>query len=232
MAQKPKVGGPIGATEPKLFCQCDIDLDDPTTTKERKKVEQFCESVVDSSRYFVLRIVDPRSGRAAHIGVGFRQRDDASNFRLALQDYERSLERERTAQSLQEKHEREETAKEEGEGGAATKEDAVLPEKVGKLTLKEGETIHINLKGHETTDKKEKKTTTSAVPLLLKKPPPPGAAATAPATATEIQISMDDMETPPMAGGRVASASVAQSLDSDGAIADDDEWNDFESPQT
>ena len=223
MTDKPKEGGPPGSTEEKLFCRCDVDLQDPS-----HKLEQYCEAVVDSSRYFVLRIVDPRTGRAAHIGVGFRQREDASNFRLALQDYERSLQRERAAQQKQAENEKQQQQQQQQQGTGG--EESETPElSMSKLTLKEGEKIHINLKGHETTTtttgpaKGKPKSSGGGVPLLLKKPPPPAAAG-----AGGFQISLDGMERPPVGGDANVARSSNQSVDSDGAIADDEEWNEFQ----
>ena len=46
------------------------------------------EKVLDSSRYFVLRIVDD-GGRAAFIGMGFNERNDAFDFTAAIQDHKR-----------------------------------------------------------------------------------------------------------------------------------------------
>jgi len=50
------------------------------------------DPVVDSSRYFVLRIDDGK-GRHAFIGMGFRDRDDSYNFNATLQDHWRAAAR-------------------------------------------------------------------------------------------------------------------------------------------
>ncbi|KAM5125202.1 adaptin ear-binding coat-associated protein 2 [Mantella aurantiaca] len=69
-----------------------IKLEDRTTGElfAQSSVEQFpgmaVESVVDSSRYFVICIEDG-NGRRAFIGVGFADRGDAFDFNVALQDH-------------------------------------------------------------------------------------------------------------------------------------------------
>lgn len=66
----------LDATGGGLFAMC------PVTEPSSKAIDP----VVDSSRYFVLRIDDGK-GRHAFIGMGFRDRDDSYNFNATLQDH-------------------------------------------------------------------------------------------------------------------------------------------------
>ncbi|XP_024605544.1 adaptin ear-binding coat-associated protein 2 isoform X2 [Neophocaena asiaeorientalis asiaeorientalis] len=69
-----------------------IKLEDRTSGElfAQAPVDQFpgtaVESVMDSSRYFVVRIEDG-NGRRAFIGIGFGDRGDAFDFNVALQDH-------------------------------------------------------------------------------------------------------------------------------------------------
>ena len=47
------------------------------------------EPVLDSSRYFVMRIEKDR--KKAYIGVGFQERSEALDFKIALQEYKKYL---------------------------------------------------------------------------------------------------------------------------------------------
>jgi len=163
-----------------VFAQANIDL---SATEKKLTMEYFVENVVDSSRYFVVRIIDEKSGREARIGFGFRDRDEATDFRESLNYYVKSIKRQQEAAeaALQ-------FADQTADGGLAA-----------KLSLNEGEKIHINIgnKGEF------KKTTISKTPegkdshkdegkkgtrMLLKKPPP------APALNKDVSISFGDID--------------------------------------
>uniref|UniRef100_A0A8C4X7Q7 NECAP endocytosis associated 2 n=1 Tax=Erpetoichthys calabaricus TaxID=27687 RepID=A0A8C4X7Q7_ERPCA len=135
-----------------------IKLEDKTSGElfAQAPVEQYpgisVESVVDSSRYFVIRIQDG-TGRHAFIGIGFADRGDSFDFNVALQDHFKWV-------------------KQEGEIAkqAQTGQDAGPKLDLG---FKDGQTIKINI-----GNIKKKDTPTGAVKSrptgsgLL--PPPPG----------------------------------------------------------
>ena len=44
-------------------------------------------TVGDSSRYFVVRVSDEKGERETLLGLGFRERDEAADFRAAISHY-------------------------------------------------------------------------------------------------------------------------------------------------
>lgn len=58
----------------------------------------FVDGVIDSSRYYVLRLQDRASTRSVLMGIGFRERDVAFDFKNALNDYVRYVDRMATAE--------------------------------------------------------------------------------------------------------------------------------------
>ncbi|CAG8472396.1 1320_t:CDS:2 [Paraglomus brasilianum] len=136
------------STTGELFAEC---LHDPATNS--------VEPVLDSSRYFVLRIED--KGRHAFIGIGFQERSEAFDFQVALQDHVKHVKVE---------NETKERVEKEKEGAALPKMD---------FSLKEGETISINIGGNPQRRSRPVAQTSSSsgpdqsIPFL---PPPPSAA--------------------------------------------------------
>lgn len=110
------------------------------------------EAVLDSSRYFVLRVesVDPGSGktRKAYIGMGFQDRSDAFDFNVALQDWTKRVKRQKAAAEAERwaREHPDEAAKQVEEEGpsphipSGPKQD---------LSLKDGQTFSIKLPGRK-----------------------------------------------------------------------------------
>ncbi|KAL5697330.1 hypothetical protein ACHQM5_030817 [Ranunculus cassubicifolius] len=114
--------------------RCEIRLEDPNSGELFAACyvlpgqrENSVETVLDSSRYFVLKIEDGR-GKHAFIGLGFNERNEAFDFNVALSDHE--------------KHVKRETDKDDVDGGG----DHIDIHPAVNHRLKEGETIRINVK--------------------------------------------------------------------------------------
>merc|ERR1712176_1651763 len=111
--------------------------------------EKYVEPVTDSSRYFVLKVANDQ--RHAFIGFGFSDRNDAFDFKTCLNDFKtRFVDR-------------------------ATDENthSLIDPPAKDLSLKDGQTITVNLKGIGADSKKRpvaEAASTGAVPLLA--PPP------------------------------------------------------------
>jgi len=143
---------------------CTIKLEDPNSGE----VFATCpvdgtavEPVLDSSRYFVIRIQDG-SGRHAFVGMGFTERSDAFDFNAAINDH---------LKHIQQKKEN---------ASAAARLDS--QPKID-YSLKSGQTIHVELKGR--ANSLPKRSDAGGGGGLLLPPPPKGRAVGKPAAASQ-----------------------------------------------
>lgn len=196
MAERPKPNAPQGATEMYSFAQSTIKVD---LDKLGNQLEHWVVPVVDSSRYFALRIRDPNTGREAFIGIGFRERLDATNFRMSMEDYVNSLKREMKAKKM---HEQYEQSIEKKEGT-----DESEPMGPSQFSLKDGEKIHVNVNRKSPRVKRQTNSRSRTGLTGLRPPPPPGSAIQAKDTV------VDDDSTP------------AKLTD---IVSEDDEFGEFE----
>ena len=121
------------------------------------------ESVLDSSRFFAVTVKDP-NGRKAVLGIGFEERSEAFDLGVALQEARKALGWDAPAQA---------------KGLAEQKK-----EEVKDYSLKEGETITVNLGGtkfgrrrrKEEEGEEEEAQTGDLQGFALPPPPPPPAA--------------------------------------------------------
>jgi len=117
------------------------------------------EQALDSSRFFAVTVVG--EGRKAILGMGFEERSDAFDFSVALQDLRRTL------------------GMEVPGGGPARKAGDQKKDEVEikrDFSLKEGETITVNLGGRARRSKPEETQSTkqSDHDALFSIKPPPG----------------------------------------------------------
>ncbi|KAK9816945.1 hypothetical protein WJX72_007270 [[Myrmecia] bisecta] len=116
----------------ELFAMCPVPLGQRNIA---------VEPVGDSSRYFVLRLVDPGTGRHAFLGMGFQERGEAFDFNVALSDHEKHVQRAKEVSVAKSNANDDSTP---SNSGPRTDADALY--KKQDLSLKQGETIRINVK--------------------------------------------------------------------------------------
>ncbi|XP_031394975.1 uncharacterized protein At1g03900 isoform X1 [Punica granatum] len=137
------------------------------------------EPVVDSSRYFVLRVEENISGRLRHafIGIGFRERTEAYDFQAALHDHMKYLNKKKTAEEMEQQYQHTSSV---------------------DYSLKEGETIVLQLKNQKSGRSPKSKLFEQSMsnlsleekgngkePVVSLKPPPPPAATVTPAATIQ-----------------------------------------------
>ncbi|XP_069123427.1 adaptin ear-binding coat-associated protein 1-like isoform X2 [Argopecten irradians] len=209
-------------TSGDLFAQC------PVETYPGIAVEP----VMDSSRYFVLRIKDD-GGRSAFIGIGFEDRGDSFDLNVSLQDHFKWLKTEEEAKA------------------SSTEFD-----KGPKLDLgfKDGQTIKINIgtKKSDSSNTKARPRGNAAggmgilppPPGGVKLPPPPGGSIQAPPQMLTTQVPKQPQEAPVTQNndsngssnidmllnfGSTDSSSVSSSLQPQTVQNSNDPWGDFTS---
>ncbi|BGP13209.1 hypothetical protein JCM10213_000212 [Rhodosporidiobolus nylandii] len=99
-----------------------------------------CEAVLDSSRYFVVTVVDATSGQKAYVGMGFPERTESFDFNVALQDWSKRQNPPSLSSSV--------------DPSASTGPSPHIPAGGSRdFSLKEGETFSIKLGGASTKKK-------------------------------------------------------------------------------
>ncbi|KAK0641574.1 hypothetical protein B0T16DRAFT_335095 [Cercophora newfieldiana] len=147
----------------------DVVLEDPSTgalfAAAPYTTRAIVEPASDSSRFFALRVQDP-AGRKATLGIGFEERSEAFDFGVALQEAEKAVNG---------------GAGKDGKGGGKEEKK----EEKRDYSLKEGETITVNLSGTKFGKNRIRPPPSTAAQgsgegkslssFALPPPPPPGA---------------------------------------------------------
>jgi len=229
-----------------------VKLEDPGTgelfaeaplPKDPRHFHTVVDPVLDSSRYFALRVEDTTQGTGAHmfVGIGFRERPQASDFNAALDDHRQFLRRKSEAEQI--RLERQRALEAAGASGASV---AAAPEK--SYSLKPGQTLHISLKKAPGKEGEANAPRRSGGGLFsgggAKLAPPPGAsgggllapppaarAAPAPPSATKFEASFEDSDFAAFesaaAAPTVAVPAPAADPAAGGGWIDEDAWGEF-----
>lgn len=194
----------------ELFATC------PATEPHSKAIDP----VVDSSRYFVLRIDDGK-GRHAFIGMGFRDRSEAYDFNATVQDHWNGVKRQAEADAMR-----------------AEMEARLATQPMRDLSLKEGEKLNIkvNVPGGSGRERPKRAAREGGLTLpggLLPPPPKPGMLASPPKPAAPPQTATAEPTPAATAEASTAQASTAAAPAADAevpapaAATADDGFGDF-----
>ncbi|KAL3918011.1 MAG: hypothetical protein SGPRY_006173 [Prymnesium sp.] len=199
----------------QLFASC------PMTDPDSKAIDR----VIDSSRYFVLRI-DDGQGRHAFIGMGFRDRNFSYDFNATLQDHWKSVERQKEAEEWR------------------AEMESRSSEQMRDLSLKDGEKLNIKVNVPGKSAGAPKKPREVGTGILAPPPgngllaPPPKAGILAPPPTAGASTSTVVQSTTPVPSDTKASSEELKkksSSDEFGEFADfasaggnaDDDFGDF-----
>ncbi|KAK4140357.1 uncharacterized protein C8A04DRAFT_39955 [Dichotomopilus funicola] len=177
--------------DPPQTLKIDILLEDPSTGALFAAAPYTSGAVVepttDSSRFFAIRVQDPTSKQKATLGIGFEERSEAFDFGVSLQEAGRALGWAGTGTSAAQ------GGAGSGSGGVGKGGGVALAgggggggfggeEEKRDLSLKEGETITVNLAGtrfgrrsgrSESQGEKKEDGSSNLASFALPPPPPP-----------------------------------------------------------
>ncbi|KAK4786870.1 hypothetical protein SAY86_010703 [Trapa natans] len=200
--------------------ECIIRLEDRVTGELyaraflRSEEPHPVEPVIDSSRYFVLRVEESIGGRRRHafLGIGFRERTEAYDFQAALHDHMKYLNKKKTAEEMEQHYQHTSSV---------------------DYCLKEGETLVLQLKNNSVRSPKSKVLEQGVSnlsleekgnvkePVICFKPPPPPGATLSPAAA----IKKTELTFPLSSIPEEKRKSEVQAIEED---APDDDFGDFQ----
>jgi len=192
------------------FAECHIEV------KPKEDITGYVDAVIDSSRYYVLRIQDPKNPtRSVHIGVGFRERDTSFDFKNALNDYVRFIDRMALADQMAHMQLHEEDAEHLDKNGP------IKPHR--DLSLKEGDKIKVAIKSKRHPPGAP--TTPNKTVTGLRPPPPPGATVFASIPLKPVLIDTDLDEESSDSGFKHMSQEHTHTQEEN---KEDNIWGDFE----
>ena len=206
------IPNPASSTEDGETVKTDILLEDPKTGDLFAAAPYtdpgVVEQVLDSSRFFAVR-VQGEGGRKAVLGIGFEERSEAFDFSVGLQEVRRTLGIEN------------QTPKSSKGKVTAAKEEVKRD-----FSLKEGETITVNIGGKGTRRRAPESTGSSSVNKGLEGfslPPPPGGGGFLPPPPSAQEVRAKNMSS--RNNDTQANEKSAQEL---GFDDDDGEFGDFQ----